>query len=583
MEVRLISSRVRSSPRTGEIIARDQPIGEAARGLEADFEARPVLRTPRGGVASFQVVVTTDDPGDGAELAVAAGPFSGEQGGLGAATICCEWPCPIDETDWSFDALVPEATYRQAPAEVRAGPLGRRRHHAFWVDVPVPRDAAPGAYRGAVEVEGAPGLDVTVHVLPFELPLAPRLTVGLNSYANRIGEQFPGIGLDELIACEHSYYREAHDNRAVLHYLGYGHTGVVADGYAPPLAGRGRNLRVADWEAYDRRFGPLFDGSAMAGSPGGERPIPHFYLPFNYDWPADFAHFGTPGYEAEWAQVLAQFRRHAQARGWTETNFEVFFNPKKRYRLFPWDGDESKSPSDRAHFLSFRGLIDRAARLAGAAGARTRVIYRTDISWTFIQDALDAQIGPLFDLWIINIGNFVWSRAGVEALNARGQLAFSYDTAELSAHPKQPALDLDRQTIAGWRRRADGVLPNWLSTGTDEDLDRANPHAMLYPGRRFGLSGALGSMRLRRIRLATETVDLLEMLGDRGRRLVDDAVGARDEDWWTPTPEWALWPPETMRGEMYGWQPLPNPFQGACPQLPAVIRERAIDLILGGE
>jgi hypothetical protein len=386
-----------------------------------------------------------------------------------------------------------------------------------------------------------------------------------------------------VIACEHSYYREAHDCRAVLHYLGYGHSGLVSEGYAPPLAGRGRNLRVADWDAYDRRFGPLFDGTAMAGSPGGERPMPHFYLPFNYGWPADFAYFGTPGYEAEWAQLLADFRCHAQEKGWTGTNFEVFFNPKKRYRLYPWDGDESKSPADRDHFLYYRGLIDRSAQIAGEAGAKTRIVYRTDISWTFTQDALDPQIGSLFDLWVINIGNYVWSRSAVEGLNARNQLAFTYGTADEGAHPKQPSLALDGLAITSWRRHADGVLPNWLSTGVDEDLDRASQYAMLYPGRRFGVTGALCSMRLRRVRLATETVDILDILGDRGRSLVDEVVGVSDDDWWTPTPEWALWPPEVMRGEMYGWQPIANPFGGADPHAAEVIRERAIDLLLGGE
>jgi hypothetical protein len=367
----------------------------------------------------------------------------------------------------------------------------------------------------------------------------------------------------------------------VLHYLGYGHSCTVADGYAPPLTGRGRNLHVADWAAYDRRFGPLLDGSAMKGSPGGERPIPHFYLPFNYDWPADFAHFGTRGYALEWASVLAQFRLHAQKKGWTQTNFEAFFNPKKRYRYFPWDGDESKSAKDREHFLYYRTLIDRAAQMAGEAGAKARIIYRTDISWTFIQDALDERMGTVFDLWVIHFGNFTWSRAGVEALNSRSQLAWWYDTAEESGNPKQPTMDIDRRAILCWRRGGDGFLPNWLNMGRDADLDAASPWSMLYPAQRFGLARALGSIRLCRVRLATETTDFLELIGARGRRLVDELAEAKDEDWWTPTPAWTFWPPEAMKGEMYDWQPLANPLQKRDPHTPAVIRERALDELTG--
>ncbi|MBN1461843.1 MAG: hypothetical protein JXA57_20120, partial [Armatimonadetes bacterium] len=481
------------------------------------------------------------------------------------------------------DGLIPVEIYAAAAAEVRAGPLGRRRHHAFWVDIPIPREAKPATYRGSVETVGGAKTEVAVEVLPLELPLVPRVTVDLNSYAKRIEEQFPGIDAAALISCEHSYYREAHDNRAVFHYLGYGHTGKVADGYSPPLTGRGRHLRVASWEAYDRRFGPLFDGTALAGSPGGERPLPHFYLPFNYDWPADFAYFGTRGYELEWTRVLAEFRCHCQEKGWTQTNFEVFNNQKKRYRFYAWDGDESKSWADREHFIFFRELLDRSARSAGPAGAQARIIYRTDSSWTFLQDALHEQVGPLFDLWVINIGNYVWSREGVEALKARGQLAWTYGTADEGGHPGQPALDLDRAIIATWRRGADGVLPNWLSTGTDADLDRANPLAMLYPGRRFGAKRALGSIRLRAIRRATQTADVLDMLGDRGRKLIDEMVGAKEEDWWTPTPAWALFPPQLMKGEMYGRQPLANPFSRKDAHLPALMAERATELALGGE
>jgi hypothetical protein len=541
-----------------------------------------VLRTARGGVASFQIVISLEEPGDGAELGVRVGPLTSEDGSLAAAQVCYEWPCQLEDGTWVYDALIPVETYAEAAAEVRAGPLGGRRHQAFWVDIPVPREAKPGTYRGLVEAAGGAKMEVTVEVPPLELPLAPSVTVDLNSYAKRIEEQFPGIDEAALVACEHSYYREAHENRAVFHYLGYGHTGKVADGYAPPLTGRGRNLRVASWEAYDRRFGPLFDGTALAGSPGGERPIPHFYLPFNYDWPADFAYFGTRGYGLEWARLLAEFRRHFQEKGWTQTNFEVFNNQKKRDRFYAWDGDESKSWADREHFAYFRELLDRSARMAGAAGERARIIYRTDSSWIFLQDAVHEQVGPLFDLWVINIGNYVWSREGVEAIKARGQLAWTYGTANEGGHPAQPMLDLDRAVIATWRRGADGVLPNWLSTGTDADLDRANPLAMLYPGRRFGAERALGSIRLRSIRRATQTADLLEMLGDRGTELIDALVGVKEEDWWTPTPAWALFPPGLMKGEMYGWQPVANPFEGKDLHLPALIAERALDLALGG-
>lgn len=575
--MKLFSDRVRTSPCTGAVIPRDRPTSEAARSLETVFGERRVWRAPRGGVASFQVVISTDAPTDGAEIAITAGPFSSSGKTLSEPVVCYEWPCRISEDEWTFEALIPADIYRAAPAEVRSGPLGPRRHHAFWVDVAVPRDAAAGSYQGEVRATGGPAAEVTIEVVPLTLPLCPRVTVDLNGYSESLHRRHhPGLTGPDQIACERSYYREAHDNRAVLHYLPYDHAGNVTEGYAPPLVGRGRNLQVSDWHAYDERFGPLFDGSAMAGSPGGERPIPHWYLPFNFDWPADYAYIGTRGYDQEFAQVLAEFRRHIQDKGWDGTTFDVFFNQKKRYRYFPYDGDERKHAADREVFQHFRSLTDRAAAIAGPAGEKARIAYRTDISWSFGHDALDDQIGPLFDLWVIGFSNFSWSRAGVEAILARGQQAWWYGG---GSGPEASTMEADRLAILCWRRGADGFMPMWLCMAVDAALDRADPLSLLYPGRRFGFDRALGSIRLRRIRAATEVTDLLEMLGSAGRDLVDELTQATDGDWWTPTPAWALGPPETMNNDMYAQEHLSNPLAERDIHTPALIRERALDAL----
>lgn len=580
MTTMVLSDRVRIDPPRGAVLPRDLPATEATQGLESDFAARRVLRAVRGGVASFQVVVSADSPGDGVNLPVRVSPFSGPAGSLTRVDSYYQWPCRIGEEEWTCEGLVPLEVYRAAPAAVRPGPLGRRRHHALWVDVPVGRDTKPGTYRGTVEVAGEK-CEMVIEVLPITLPLVPRITVDLNSYSEALHTRHhPGLTGPDQVACERSYYREAHDHRAVLHYLPYDHAGNVTEGYAPPVAGRGKNLRVADWSAYDARFGPLFDGSAMAGSPGGERAIPHWYLPFNYDWPADFAHFGTRGYAEEFARIMAEFRRHFQRKGWTQTKFEVYFNHKKRYRYYPWDGDERKHTADREHFRHFRGLLDRAAALAGPEGAQTCILNRTDISWSYAQDVIDDEMGPLFDLWVANQGNFAWTRHGVRAIHDRQQLAWWYGG---MGGPEQPTMDADRQTILCWRRGADGFLGSWLQMAVDAMLDEASELSMLYPGRRFGWDRALGSIRLRQVRRAIETADLLEMLGERGRALVDRVAEAKEDDWWTPTPAWSFWPTESMNNEMYGWQQSANPLEGKDPHLPALIREQALDLLLGGK
>jgi hypothetical protein len=108
--------------------------------------------------------------------------------------IYYEWPCRIADDEWTFEALVPLEVYRAAAAEVRRGPVGLRRYHAFWVDVPVWRDTAPGRYVGRVEVAGAQPAEITIEVLLVALPLVPRVTVDLNAYSEALHTQHhPGL------------------------------------------------------------------------------------------------------------------------------------------------------------------------------------------------------------------------------------------------------------------------------------------------------------------------------------------------------------------------------------------------------
>ena len=49
-------------------------------------------------------------------------------------------------------------------------------------------------------------------------------------------------------------------------------------------AGTSRRLEL-DWSAWDRRFGPLLDGSAFADLPRKGVPLECFYLPLHENWP----------------------------------------------------------------------------------------------------------------------------------------------------------------------------------------------------------------------------------------------------------------------------------------------------------
>ena len=90
--------------------------------------------------------------------------------------------------------------------------------------------------------------------------------------------------------------------------------------------------------------GRFLTASAFAGSRRGAKPIPFAYLPINPEWPASYLWWGEAGYEAEFVNVVSAMERHFREKNWTRTRLELFFNHKKRYMGFPWDGDEVRFP-----------------------------------------------------------------------------------------------------------------------------------------------------------------------------------------------------------------------------------------------
>ena len=104
----------------------------------------------------------------------------------------------------------------------------------------------------------------------------------------------------------------------MFHQLGYGHAGKVGPEFAPALEGSGRSKHIANWDLFDRHYGPLFDGSAFAGTRRGAKPIPFAYLPINPEWPASYLWWGEPGYEAEFVNVVSAMERHFREKNWTQ-------------------------------------------------------------------------------------------------------------------------------------------------------------------------------------------------------------------------------------------------------------------------
>ena len=138
--------------------------------------------------------------------------------------------------------------------------LAGQKAAALLADVYVPHDAAAGLHRGHLTLSAGGQqliLDIALHVWDFTLPDYLSFIPEMNCYSLPAE---PGKPLAT------AYYRLAHAHRTNLNRLGYNWRGQVNDGCGP-----GWNGREFQWEAWDKRFGPLLDGSAFADLPRRSR------------------------------------------------------------------------------------------------------------------------------------------------------------------------------------------------------------------------------------------------------------------------------------------------------------------------
>ena len=125
--------------------------------------------------------------------------------------------------------------------------------------------------------------------------------------------------------------------------------------------------RRLDWTGWDRRFGPLLDGSAFADLPRKGVPVECFYLPLHENWPSPMEGNYNGSYWADQAfpesyrrafvSASRQIAEHLRARGWNDTLFHGFLNNKNNFKANGWSRGSSPGPLDEpANFQDYRAL-----------------------------------------------------------------------------------------------------------------------------------------------------------------------------------------------------------------------------------
>ncbi len=507
---------------------------------------------------------------------------------------------------WHGDACLPLfapfAPSFDLPAADNAIP--DQANQAVWVDLFVPRDTPAGDYAGQVTVsagDSSATLPLTVRVLPLALPDSPSWRVELNCYGGL--DRFAGVNADDpnVAEAEHTFYRLAKSHRLMINALPYGQRGTVDKARVPVLSGEGAQVKVSDWSPWDKRLGPLLDGSAFTADkgyvgPGAGTPISHIYLPFHENWPLpvekyygdyadladrlDFAEWAKksrpleqaygPDFKAGYRAVARQFAEHFRQKGWTGTEFQFFLNNKYYYKVAYfreaggrygssfWLLDEPVDRDDYAANAFFLGLAREGVESADltpgpSAGGRSgsgeiRFAYRTDVSQPQMTRGL---WNGVCDLWMLSwsaIHDGYVTTAAVRQQFIPTERFWHYGGGvSTSGAP----VGLMGSFLTGWCSGSDGMLPYWTTLGGG-DWARADDLAIYYTGRNYARGGrnypgALPGLRMKVMRRCQQDIELLGMLSRAegwDRPYVRRAVAAYADDpsapvltFWGLTPE----------------------------------------------
>ncbi len=406
--------------------------------------------------------------------------------------------------------------------------LPNQRNQTVYVDIYIPKDAKPGKYTGAVQVE-ADGdhkvlLPVTLEVFDFQLPDRLSFWPELNAY--NIPKQ------------SHEYYRLAHQHRSVLNCWRW----------MPKLEGSGKNIRVI-WDEYDRDAGPLLSGQAFVGNRRSGVPVECMYLPYEDSWPTPLSkktydyqgpwpgrgdsaeyitqHYLTAPYigralsdeyKEAFRAVQRQFVEHFREMGYTRTEMQCFYGGKVTHRIdfganMWWTTDEPYHWDDWMALQYFCWWWTDGARRAGANSRRWTA--RADISRPQWQGrVLDGIVNEVY----YGAGGFnspaMVRRCRILAqdtgLNVRTYGGANRDT-ESNTQSVSALLN-------AWTDGADAYLP-WQTLGSDKALDKGDRGAsggaaLLVPGDRFSLP-VVADMRLKAFRDGQQLIEYLVLLGRR--------------------------------------------------------------------
>ncbi len=409
------------------------------------------------------------------------------------------------------DPLVPLDRPFDLP-QTQAGITGQQ-YAALLADIYVPHDTPPGPVTGRLILsadESTLILPIHLTVWNFTLPDYLSFIPEMNSYG------LPGPAGGPLAL---AYYRLAQENRTCLNRLSYNWAGRPGDDLAPRWDGH-----FFVWTDWDKRFGPLLDGSAFHDLPRHDVPVDTFYLPLNENWPVPIASGFTGGYWADQA-LSSQYRQafvnavkrlaeHFARHQWDDTLLEFYLNGKVAYKAAgwdrcsaPWTFDEPADTQDfwalRWYGLAFHQGVDEALDSVPGGGPYPKLAFRCDLSRPQWQRNL---LDGVMDVAVVGGALSTYDRLVLEHKQRNSQVLLNYAS---SNNIEDSNLYEPGWCLQAWCLGADGVLP-WDTTQNHNPWVQGSDLTLFYPPH-GDVQQPAASIRLKAYRTGQQLIEYLTL------------------------------------------------------------------------
>jgi hypothetical protein len=400
------------------------------------------------------------------------------------------------------------------------------KDQAVVADLFIPFEFAPGVKRGTIRISDGRNLPLEIVVLPFALPRKATFFCEMNSY-----------GMPDKVDDYYALQQIAYDHRVHCNILHYSHNTAAPGSRKSNLDMRLRSGRRMDnkkydniqpgdtsgyWDDFAEAFGPYLDGSLFQNGHRGPIPAPGFYLTFHESWPLNCRAFFDgnpdaylafnkhPAYAETYVNILHDFAKVADARGWNETGFQVYFNNKgslAEKSKAPWILDEPSSFWDYRALQFYGELTDQ-----GHAGNQNlKIQHRVDISRP---EYCRGQLDGRSDLWVVATSAFQnYRRLITDRMESDQLRVWIYGT---SNHVHETNRNIQAWAVDSWQYGAEGIVPWQTVNKSGSALAEADQLGLfIFDTDASGETVIRHSMRLKAYRDAQQMIEYLNLLKNR--------------------------------------------------------------------